>query len=288
MKKSHARESGVDAPNSALPARELRGLQHEVFNCRSHALSASVVFVYFVWRVAQASRDGTFAAWLVCASAACTVFVFAASAYYHARMHEKAQSAWLREVDYAAVILVICVSLVADLAIFTRHIPTLRISWQTWLDGLLAFAISTADALARRYCTSTDASYVLVGTPAHGTEFMKHMDGQWAPIRVGSILACLLGWILLVPLVWSATAPEYGKHIVLATYVAGTGLLVTFQANDFTKWTDRICKKRTDRQLSDAAVCCVATPSAHGWWHVAAFLTLASSSLVREIALYLW
>jgi len=245
------------------------------FSAWSHLVAAVAFAAYGLIRVALFDE-------LVLANklATASVFVYAAtfaiSTLYHVVGDNQTLSRPMVEIDQAAVLFSLTVTIATDVSIACYAGPTLRV--RAWVDIIASPVLTTVFFGIVLPTISTHNTWVKRGAVSKGTLRHYHSDLQHMNTRRGTALCVLLGWIPTAHLLYERIQSTPAA-VLLAAYATGVVLVLSAQLNDATEFTDRWLPDVSRIYKRWLPI------ESHGVWHVVSTLATVFLVVAREYAL---
>jgi len=272
----------------------------ESANVWSHFAASLAVFAYVVVRFVmynnRDSLDSVFLLHLVASASAGLLFL--ASAAFHSAAAYQAYSAYLREFDYAMVLIASSTSVIADIGVsaYSNSRGTtgsnegvsiecqpqgrgVQLRWQSYADPAIGAAVPVLTFLIIRVVRSPSSTWTPQRSKTQDNQRRwsrwGHHDGPLYAPRLVVSLVILIQWIGVAAFE-GASLPRYAGPALLSCNAAGTTIVLLFAINDLRELSDRL--------LSGVAwlACC---PRAHTLWHLATSIAVFAIIAARDVAL---
>ena len=263
--------------NALLPDRG----HLETFSARTHLVAGIVFLVYTVARFVTLGFDTTRGTLVVLAGLSATVCFFC-STFYHTTSPDCDISKWSRQLDFISIYLSLGAGWLADMAITTREFENVPIA--AILDVPFALLMVVIFFGCRRLIlwdeTPLQEFQCNIGL---GLFRQWNADGDHTALRQTTSFIISSFTFSLIPVIvqnLGLATPVVISLQVVAFFVIVSGMI----------WDNIVVYPDYSLARGRAMFCvipsCGCILSAHGWWHVAAFLGSVLTVVAREVALY--
>ena len=263
-------------PRALLPERG----HLETFSARTHLLAGVATLVYTVARLSVLGLETLRGSLLVLAAAAATLCFFS-SAVYHTTSPDEAWSTWTRQLDFISIYVSLATGWSADLCITTREFQNVPLA--AILDVPLSVLLVAVFFGVRRGVLSREETTVEEFTCSVGLGLYRRWQGdtEHTALRQATSLIVSLFTFSLLPVIVNNLGSATGS--VIALQGASFVLILCGMVLDSTiVFPDYALSKQAWKCCVVQRAGCIMT--AHGWWHVFAFVGVVCAICAREIA----
>lgn len=271
------RRIGPAPANALLPQRG----HLETFSARTHLLAGVFFAVYTITRFAMLGFETLKGTLVVIAGLAATICFFS-STLYHVTSPDPHLSKWSRQLDFVSIYISIAIGWTADLCVTTREFENVRVA--AIVDVPLAVLLLGVFFGTRRYIlwdeVQDEEFKCSIGL---GLYRKWNSDGVHQALRQSTSLTVSLFTFSLLPVIVSNLGSATSTVILLQ--VASFLIILSGMVLDNAVVFPDYALSRGGAK-SCVVPSCGCILSAHGWWHVFAFVGTAIAVLARELALY--